>query len=44
MPDAHDLSGTILRKLEELKAIEARNSNLRLELEANEEVRRLGGE
>jgi len=41
LPDAHDFTGAILSKIAELQAIEDRNRQLRLELEANEEVRRL---
>jgi hypothetical protein len=41
--DFNDLNGDLFTKLEELKTIEARNRDLRLQLEANEEVRRLSG-
>ncbi|NJN57543.1 MAG: hypothetical protein HC879_08595 [Leptolyngbyaceae cyanobacterium SL_5_9] len=41
LPEADDFTSTIMGKLDELKAIEDRNRNLWLELEANEEVRRL---
>jgi len=42
LPELNDFTGTILSRLEELRAIEEQNNNLRFQLEANEEVRRLG--
>lgn len=39
LPDA--AQNPLLERMEELKAIEAQNQNLRLQIEANEEVRRL---
>ncbi|NET30577.1 MAG: hypothetical protein F6K19_01055 [Cyanothece sp. SIO1E1] len=41
LPEVDDFTGTILTKLDELKAIENHNQALQLQLEANEEVRRL---
>jgi hypothetical protein len=43
LPDGYDFHDDLFTKLEELKAIEARNQDLRWQLEANEEVRRLTG-
>jgi hypothetical protein len=42
LPEVTDTTGTLLSRLNELKAIEKRNRDLWLQLEANEEVRRLG--
>ncbi|MEP0871105.1 hypothetical protein NDA01_14945 [Trichocoleus desertorum AS-A10] len=41
LPDAENFTKTILRKLAELKHVEEYNQNLRFQLEANEEVRRM---
>lgn len=40
LPEAENFTSTILNKLNELKAIEEKNRNFELQLEANEEVRR----
>lgn len=41
LPEAEDFTNAILRKLAELKRVEEYNQNLRFQLEANEEVRRM---
>lgn len=41
LPEVEDFTNTIVRKMAELKRVEEYNQNLRFQLEANEEVRRL---